>query len=309
MICVQVIYRPYFMYALMGVFPLVTGFIFLCNVVELPLDKLKFVKLSGASIRGSFQRSTSLLSLLLFLSAVAGLCHFPTGGLWLLPPLGPMLCWPCDTFSQTQTAHGACLKHLEPAGCSDAAGNPLSQGDIRSRLSLLWSAQQTLDASIAPNISAPQAVAAAENWLAKNNHLFQSRRCGCSPCTLILTCACDEPPEQRFPSSPLAYGANNSTAIQMLPRYNYSLAGWENQLSAAGGGESKRGWCGNPIAQECWTCPESSVLDFPDPIRTLARWRVAPFCWRCLHSQCICGGEGGTPSCPLNYQTEWQIVE
>jgi hypothetical protein len=294
----EVVYRHYFMFAFMGVFPLVNLFVLLCNLIELPLDKLKFVKLSGKAIRGNFQRSTLLLSLLLFITAVAGLLHFPTGAAWLLPPLGPQMCWPCDTFSQTQTAGGSCLLNFEPAGCRDAAGAPLSQGDIRNRLSHLWT---PLPAPGAPGAAeAAISAASASKWLADNDHLFSSRRCGCRPCSLILACPCDEPPEQRFNS------AANVTAVALLPRYNYSLAGWR-ALQAGGAGPSRQGWCGNPISKECWTCPESSGIDFVDPIRALSRWRTVSFCDRCLTSPCICSGGGGSLSCPLDFRQQWQI--
>ena len=286
------------MFAFMGVFPLVNIFVLLCNVIELPLDKLKFVKLSGKAIRGNFQNSTLLLSLLLFITAVAGLIHFPTGAAWLLPPLGPRLCWPCNSFSQTQTAGGSCLANFEPAGCRDAAGASLHQGAIRDRLSRLWTPLPAPGEAGAAE--AAEAAAEASRWLADNDHLFSSRRCGCRPCSLILTCACDEPPEQRFTS------AANTPVIALLPRYNYSYAGWRT-LQAGGAGPTKHGWCGDPISRECWTCPESAGLDFVDPIRSLARWRTVSFCDRCLSSPCICNGEGGTSSCPLDFHEQWQI--
>ncbi len=294
----EVVYRHYLMFAFMGVFPLVNLFVLICNLIELPLDKLKFVKLSGKAIRGNFQNSTLLLSLLLFITAAAGLLHFPTGAAWLLPPLGPLICWPCDTFSQTQTAGGSCLPNFEPAGCRDRAGVPLRQGDIRLRLTFLWTPLPALGAPGAKE--AAEAAASASRWLADNDHLFSSRRCGCRPCSLILTCPCDEPPEQRFTS------AANATAVTLLPRYNYSLAGWR-ALQAGGVGPSKQGWCGSPIAKECWTCPESSGVDFVDPIRALSRWRAVSFCDRCLTSPCICSGVGGSLSCPLDFRQQWQI--
>ncbi len=293
----ELVYRHYFMFAFMGVFPLVNLFVLICNLIELPLDKLKFVKLSGKAIHGNFQNSTLLLSLLLFITAVAGLLHFPTGAAWLLPPLGPGMCWPCDTFSQTQTAGGTCLPNFEPAGCRDAAGTPLHQGDIRHRLSILWTPLPVPGAK--GSAEAAEAVASASRWLAVNDHLFSSRRCGCRPCTLILTCPCDEPPEQRFDSA-----ANAMEGL--LPRYNYSLAGW-HALQIGGMGPSKREWCGNPISKECWTCPESSGIDFVDPIRALSRWNTVPFCSRCLTSPCICGSLGGNTTCPLDFRTQWRI--
>jgi hypothetical protein len=137
---------------------------------------------------------------------------------------------------------------------------------------------------------------------------------GCRPCNLVLTCACDEPPEQRFPA--IAANANASAAAgglppPLLPRYNYSYAAYTAAQAAVGGDGgaslSRRAWCGDPVARECWACPESTSLDFPDPIRTLARWRAAPFCERCLASPCICGGIGGTAACPLDFRAQWEI--
>ncbi len=58
----------------------------LCSLLEWPLDKLKFVRLSSPNIRGRFHNSAALLSTLMFMCAVAGLLHYPTGPLWYCPP-------------------------------------------------------------------------------------------------------------------------------------------------------------------------------------------------------------------------------
>jgi hypothetical protein len=58
----------------------------LCSLIEWPLDKLKFVRLSSPNIRGRFHNSAALLSALMFMCAVAGLLHYPTGPLWYRPP-------------------------------------------------------------------------------------------------------------------------------------------------------------------------------------------------------------------------------
>ncbi len=90
----------------------------------------------------------------------------------------------------------------------------------------------------------------------------------------MLACPCDRPPEQRFPS------VNRS--FQIEPRHAYSLRRWnalasegragskEPAAAAAAAGSRKAG-CGDPISQECWTCPESAGLDFVDPIRSIKR--------------------------------------
>ena len=142
-------------------------------LLRYPLDKIKFLSLSG-SIRGEFQRSTLLLSILLLLSALAGLFHFPTGAVWLLPPLGPIICWPCETFSRTETAEGVCLPDLEPAGCVDASGAPIDQGSLLALLSPLWQTQPPAGTQAAA--AAAAAATAAAEWLADNDHLFSSRR-------------------------------------------------------------------------------------------------------------------------------------
>ena len=67
------------------------------------------------------------------------------------------------------------------------------------------------------------------------------------------------------------------------------------------------GWCGDPVSRECWTCPESGALDFPDPIRTLSVWRAMPFCSRCTGSGCLCTGESGTLSCPSDFHAMWGV--
>ncbi len=59
----------------------------LCSLLEWPLDKLKFVRLSCPHIRGRFHNSAALLSVLMFLCAVAGLLHYPTGPIWYPAPL------------------------------------------------------------------------------------------------------------------------------------------------------------------------------------------------------------------------------
>ena len=65
------------------------GLTLLCSLLEWPLDKLKFVRLSSPKIRGRFHNSAALLSALMFLCAIAGLLHYPTGPLWCRPPPQP----------------------------------------------------------------------------------------------------------------------------------------------------------------------------------------------------------------------------
>ena len=79
---VELLYRQYVMLLCLGVFPLVTALSLLCNLLEWPLDKLKFVNMSNPVVRGRFHHSAAYLSFFVFFAAVAGFVHFPTGPLW-----------------------------------------------------------------------------------------------------------------------------------------------------------------------------------------------------------------------------------
>jgi hypothetical protein len=112
----------------------------------------------------------------------------------------------------------------------------------------------------------------------------------CRPCHHVLACPCDQPPEQRFPpvdtaaNSSAPNGTNLSTApsAPLLPRFAFSYAAWRELAAAGAAGNgstaaaaaaagSRRAGCGDTIAEECWTCPESGQLDFVDPVRSLHR--------------------------------------
>jgi hypothetical protein len=116
--------------------------------------------------------------------------------------------------------------------------------------------------------------------------------CRCRPCHHVLACPCDQPPEQRFPPIDALVAANSSApnetdlptipSVALLPRFAYSYAAWRDLAAAGAAGNasaaaaaaaagSRRAGCGNTIAEECWTCPESGQLDFVDPIRSLYR--------------------------------------
>ena len=83
---VELLYRQYVMLMCLCVFPLIAALTLLCNLLEWPLDKLKFIKLSNPRIRGRFHRSTAHLAGFAVLVAAAGFAHFPTGPIWCVPP-------------------------------------------------------------------------------------------------------------------------------------------------------------------------------------------------------------------------------
>ena len=86
---VELLYRQYVMLMCLCVFPLIAALTLLCNLLEWPLDKLKFIKLSNPRIRGRFHRSTAHLAGFTLLVAAAGFTHFPTGPIWCVPPRDP----------------------------------------------------------------------------------------------------------------------------------------------------------------------------------------------------------------------------
>jgi hypothetical protein len=90
-----------------------------------------------------------------------------------------------DVPLPSQTAAGNCLSHFELVGCQDVSGAIIGQDVIRSQVEKLWSAPAEASVGVGASLGAAAAAAVqaaqdARNWLQANDHLFSSRRCGCS---------------------------------------------------------------------------------------------------------------------------------
>jgi len=96
----DILYRQFLVYYGMSVFPWITFFGVIGNLIEYPIDKWVLINLSRTPprLRGSMR---SFLTLFMLLTALGGLVMFPQGAVWILTGLNYRGHCPCTIFEQT----------------------------------------------------------------------------------------------------------------------------------------------------------------------------------------------------------------
>mmetsp|Transcript_2286 Transcript_2286/g.4730 ORF Transcript_2286/g.4730 Transcript_2286/m.4730 type:complete len:366 (-) Transcript_2286:15-1112(-) len=280
----EVIYRQFVLMASFSIFPPICFLSLFTNSVEYLWDRFRFLRIVSKP-KGAFNGGLLMVAALMGAFAFMGLIFFPTGPIWYSPLNGPVLCWPCSTFSQETSTltTGVCGPGFEPAGCADAAGAAIGQDVIAGYIGQMASAAGPSDP---PYI-------AAKKWFDANTHLFHSRRCSCRPCAVALSCGCSAPPPQRL-DAPAPANALEVAALS-VPRSAFSFAGYQAS------NKSLAAYCGgHPINAKCWECPEVVTNFLYDPMQMLSKWPRLSFCDYCTGlgwgSPCLCHKQ-----CPFSY--------
>uniref|UniRef100_A0A7S0H799 WW domain-containing protein n=1 Tax=Hanusia phi TaxID=3032 RepID=A0A7S0H799_9CRYP len=178
----EIVYRQFIMYIGISVFPMITGITLLTNIVEWPIDRYRLIYHCRRP-RGMLVGGRSMLSKLLFFSALCSIIAFPSGIVWFGPPLGPYLCWPCPQYSNRAISPSvSCGSQFEQVQCS-VGGTEISYPEIRTNLLQLqsWKSSPTQRAN---------AVSFMKQYFGS---LQSSRRCACRPCVNVISCSCNEP--------------------------------------------------------------------------------------------------------------------
>jgi hypothetical protein len=176
----EVVYRQYVMYMGISVFPMITGLTLIANLLEFPLDKWRLVNLCSKP-KGYMAGGRIRIAQFMFFAALAALVTFPLGPVWYGAPLGPYICWPCNSYTAMEAPSGnVCAPQFESPVCLDNKGAVMPSDTIHTKISALKSS----DVAVSK---------AADDWFSTNGHLFTNRRCACRPCNAAISCGCAQP--------------------------------------------------------------------------------------------------------------------
>uniref|UniRef100_A0A6T7R5R4 Anoctamin transmembrane domain-containing protein n=1 Tax=Hanusia phi TaxID=3032 RepID=A0A6T7R5R4_9CRYP len=324
----KLVFRQYLLYVALPLCPLFSAATLVCNVIELPLNKFRLLRLTRRP--QGMVGGRRLICIALFGAFVAAVITFPSGPVFFFPPWGPFLCWPCPTYSQVGTAGGACGGAFEATTCRGNGGQVITVDELR-----LWLARA--------KSGDERQSAAAEDFFSYHSRLFYSRRCICRPCIQAITCSCSAPVEQAacLQTNKLVCGGGSNvsgarcdveekqsgqcrggacevgldwTVLQCgRGRYQYSFSNSSKHISTCRGGrddakpcssheECAGGFCDFycpiPLAASaqhathtpCWLCPESMVGGLVNPTLAKRSWEELPFCKLCFRNSpsCVC---------------------